>query len=95
MDACHASYAYFILERNYGHGKEHLSTVLCLLMMLAFLIDQIQEMACSLFQEVKRVVRAYRSLWERMRVIFQYITVGCWQKIYLLIARKQRFFDTS
>ena len=63
------------LEHNYGHGKEHLSTVLCLLMVLAFLIDQAQELSCSLFQEVRRVVKTYRSLWEGMRVIFQYITI--------------------
>ena len=34
-------------EHNYGHGKKYLSTILCLLMMLAFLIDQVQEICCS------------------------------------------------
>ena len=41
-------------EHNYGHGKENLSTIFCMLMMLAFFIDQIQEIACSLFQAVKK-----------------------------------------
>ena len=30
-------------ERNYGHGKQFLSSTLAGLMMLAFLVDQIQE----------------------------------------------------
>jgi hypothetical protein len=37
-------------ERNYGHGYRYLSTVFAMLMMLAFLIDQVQEMSCSSFK---------------------------------------------
>ena len=37
-------------EHNFGHGHQHLSTVLMHLMMLAFLIDQIQQRCCRLFQ---------------------------------------------
>jgi hypothetical protein len=38
------------LEHNYGHGEENLSVVLALVMMLAFLVDQTQQMCCPLFQ---------------------------------------------
>jgi hypothetical protein len=41
------------LEHNYGHGKQHLSTVLAMLMMLQFLIDQVQEVACPLFKAAR------------------------------------------
>lgn len=34
---------------NYGLGKQHLSEVFVFLMMLAFLIDQIQQLCCPLF----------------------------------------------
>ena len=81
-------------EHNYGHGKEYLSTIFCLLMMLAFLIDQIQEIACTLFQEAKKKAGTYRSLWERMRVILEYVSVFSWELLYRLIARKQSL-DTS
>ena len=37
------------LEHNYGHGKKHLSTVFATLTMLAFLIDQVQELSCPPF----------------------------------------------
>ena len=40
-------------EHNYGHGKQYLSTIFCMLMMLAFLIDQIQEICCPLFRKCR------------------------------------------
>ena len=40
-------------EHNYGHGKQHLATVLGILTILAFLLDQIQELSCPLFQAVE------------------------------------------
>jgi pimeloyl-ACP methyl ester carboxylesterase len=36
-------------EHNYGHGKKYLSTILCLLMLRSFLIDQFQKIFCRLF----------------------------------------------
>lgn len=81
-------------EHNYGHGKEYLATVFCLLMMLAFLIDQVQEMTCSLFRAVKKHAGTYRGLWEKMRVLFEYIKVPSWEDFYHLIGKK-KFFDTA
>ena len=54
-------------EHNYGHGKQNLSTVLATLMMLAFLVDQVQQACCPLFQAVLAKVKSRRSLWDRMR----------------------------
>ena len=36
-------------EHNFGHGHKHLATVFAYLMMLAFLIDQVQQRSCTLF----------------------------------------------
>ena len=54
-------------EHNYGHGKKNLSTVLMLLMMLAFLIDQVQQTCCPLFQAVLAKVMRRKTLWFRLR----------------------------
>jgi hypothetical protein len=82
------------LEHNYGHGKKYLSTILCLLMVLAFLIDQVQEIACSLFQAVKKRAGAYRSLWETTRVFFQYILIPSWEWLYQTMAKRE-YVNTS
>ncbi|MEA3295270.1 MAG: hypothetical protein U9P81_09955 [Euryarchaeota archaeon] len=36
---------------NFGHGKKNLSVVFAMLMMLAFLVDQTQQIACQLFRQ--------------------------------------------
>jgi hypothetical protein len=57
-------------EHNYGHGKKHLSVVFVLLMMLAFLVDQIQQFACQLFRAVWQKEGSKKQLWEHMRALF-------------------------
>jgi len=58
------------LEHNYGLGKQHLSAVFAHLMMLAFLVDQVQELCCPLFQAARKKCQARKTLWERIRSIF-------------------------
>lgn len=55
---------------NYGHGEENLSVVFATLMMLAFLVDQVQQRCCALFQAVWAKLGSKRRLWERMRALF-------------------------
>ena len=57
-------------EHNYGHGEQHLSVVFAMLMMLAFLVDQAQQLCCALFQAVWTKLGSKRLLWERMRALF-------------------------
>ncbi len=52
------------LEHNYGLGKKHLSAVFAHLMMLAFLIDQVQQMCCPLFKAALAKCRFRKYLWE-------------------------------
>ena len=51
-------------DHNYGHGEQNLSVVLALLMMLAFLVDQTQQLCCALF----------RAVWEKLGS--KLVTVG-------------------
>jgi len=57
-------------EHNYGHGEQHLSVVFAMLMMLAFLVDQTQQLCCALFQAVWAKLGSKRLLWERLRSLF-------------------------
>lgn len=81
-------------EHSYGHGKKNLSTILCLLMLLAFLIDQVQGMTCSLFQAVRKRAGSYRGIWENMRVLFQFLQIPSWEWLYQLMA-KNELINTS
>src|SRR5499426_719006 len=57
-------------EHNYGHGEQHLSVVFAMLMMLAFLVDQAQQLCCGLFRAVWTKLGSKRLLWERLRALF-------------------------
>ena len=57
-------------DHNYGHGEQNLSVVLAVLMMLAFLVDQTQQLCCALFRAVWEKLGSKRLLWERMRALF-------------------------
>ena len=57
-------------EHNYGHGEQHLAVVFAMLMMLAFLVDQAQQLCCALFRAVWLKLGSKRLLWERMRALF-------------------------
>ncbi len=59
------------LEHNYGHGEQNLSVVLALLMMLAFLVDQTQQLCCPLFQAAWHKLQTKRHLWEEIRNCFR------------------------
>src|SRR5436305_8199215 len=57
-------------EHNDGHGLKNLSVVFAMVMMLAFLVDQTQQLCCALFQAVWTKLGSKRLLWERMRALF-------------------------
>ncbi len=59
------------LEHNYGLGKKHLSAVFAHLVMLAFLVDQVQQLCCPLFQAALAKCRSRGSLWEKIRIVFK------------------------
>jgi hypothetical protein len=72
-------------EHNYGHGKKHLSSVFVSLMFLAFLIDQIQEACCNVFQAAHKKSHSRIVLWERIRGLFLEFYINKWEDIYLSI----------
>ncbi len=57
-------------EHNYGHGEQHLSVVFARVMLLAFLVDQAQQLCCALFRAVWAKLGSKRLLWERIRALF-------------------------
>ena len=78
------------LEHNYGHGKKFLSTILCLLMLLAFFVDQIQGMACSLFRTIKKQAGSFQNLWNKLKTLFEFVEWASWEALYQFMAARKR-----
>lgn len=73
-------------EHNYGHGQQHLATVLALLMLLAFLLDQIQQRCCQLFRQLWHGLGTKAKLWEMLRSVFRVLTFPTMESLFRHIA---------
>jgi hypothetical protein len=73
-------------EHNFGHGEKHLSVVFAMLMMLAFAIDQAQQLGCQLFQTAWDEAGSKHLLWERMRALFGELSLDSMTDIWRIIA---------
>jgi hypothetical protein len=69
-------------EHNYGLGKEHLSEIFVMLMMLAFLVDQAQQLCCALFQGVWNKLKTKRLLREMVRQLFHGFEVESMEQLF-------------
>lgn len=74
------------LGHNYGLGKKNLSAVFTVLTMLAFLIDQAQQLGCWLFQAALKKQKAKKYLWEDIRGFFRHYQVDSMETILRAIA---------
>ena len=90
-------------EHNFGHGYKHLSTVFTMLMMLAFLIDQAEQLCCGLFQGALKKLKFKKSrLWRYIRGFFDLYVISSWEILYKAIinggkggSRKAPVLDSS
>jgi hypothetical protein len=72
-------------EHNYGLGAKYLSMVFVTLMMLAFLVDQTQQLTCTLFQSVWKKLGSKKALWEKIRALFDCFLLDSMEMLYLAI----------
>ena len=73
-------------EHNFGHGHKHLSVVFATLMMLAFLVDQVQQLCCPLFRAAWKELGSKRSLWEKVRGRFDNFVLDSMRQLLESIA---------
>lgn len=69
-------------EHNYGHGYNNLCSVMTMLMLLAFLIDQVQQLCCKLYQKVRKKCGALIELFLKRRVYLEIAVWSNWQDVY-------------
>jgi hypothetical protein len=77
-------------EHNYGHGFQHLATVLALLMLLAFLVDQIQQRCCKLFRQLWQGLKTKSKLWASLRNLFSVLVFEAMEALYRHMASLYR-----
>ena len=76
-------------EHNFGHGYKNLSHVFGLLMFLAFLIDQVQQRCCGLFQEALEKAKRKIRFWEKLRMYVLEFYVDSWAALYSAMGKRR------
>lgn len=74
-------------EHNYGHGKKNLASVLATIMMLAFLVDQVQAAADTLFRKVSSALASKMKFWEALRAVFALKSLDSMSHAFRIIAQ--------
>jgi len=68
-------------EHNYGHGQQHLSSVLLTLLLLAFLCHSALGLGCATYQAVRRELGARRTFFNDLRTLTRYFYFPSWQRL--------------
>lgn len=77
------------LEHNYGHGEEHLASNLACLMFLVFLIDQVEQLACPVFNKAWQSCFSKIKLWEVIRQYFMTFIIDSWYQLLKTLAYRR------
>jgi hypothetical protein len=56
-----------------------------MLMMLAFLIDQVQQLCCQIYQRARAKEGPLSALFERVRSMIHFYIIDCWETLYRFI----------
>ena len=73
-------------EHNYGHGKDHLSTMFAYLMLYAFYLDQLIQACSRTFSKIEKKIVTKIKLWGYLKAIFQTTYCSSIENIYKIIA---------
>lgn len=82
-------------EHNFGHGKKNLCSIFSMLMMLAFLIDQLSELCNPLFQKAKKAALTYKALWQSWHILIRYTVFADWDFLLSVVAEETHFSPNS
>ncbi len=66
---------------TFGHGKKHLSTVLVLLMLQAFLTHTVLPLCDQVYQQVRAQLATRQTLFDDLRALTRYLFFANWDDL--------------
>ena len=76
-------------EHNYGHGYENLCSVMTMLMLLSFLIDQVQQLCCQSYQQARSHVGTFAGLFEFARSLIKLFAWESFDQLWTYIGHPE------
>jgi hypothetical protein len=77
------------LEHNFGHGKQHLSSVLATMNLLAFALHTLLEITDTSYQLVRTAVGARRKFFQHLEALTAYLIFESWEQLMDFMMRGQ------
>jgi len=74
------------LEHNFGHGTQHLSCVLLILNLLAFLVHTVQELTQPAYLCLRQALGARKTFFNDLRALTRYLFFDDWQTLFQFMA---------
>jgi len=84
----------YCFEHNFGHGYNNLSTIFGMLMVLAFLIDQIQELSSEVFKKAIKSFPTRQQFWFAVRAFFAFGIFDSWENYLNKISTRTMMAET-
>jgi hypothetical protein len=75
-------------EHNYGHGKQHLSSVLLTLLFLAFLVHTVLQLSSSRYRAIREALGARRTFFNDLRALMRYLYFDDWDTFMSFMCRQ-------
>jgi hypothetical protein len=69
------------LEHNYGHGKQHLSSLLTTFILLAFLFHTVLEWTDKDYRRIRKMLPSRKTFFDDLRALTRYICFDGWQHL--------------
>lgn len=79
----------YAFEHNFGHGNQHLSTVLLTLLFLAFLFHSVLHLTSPLYAALRQAIGARRDFFNHVRALTCYLYFPSWDDMVAFMADKQ------
>jgi Transposase DDE domain len=70
---------------NFGHGYNNLCSVMTMFMLLAFLIDQVQQACCKVYQKARKHVGTFSVLFSEIRMLIKYAVWNSFHQLLVFI----------
>lgn len=68
-------------EHNYGHGKQHLSSLLATFILLAFLFHTVLEWTDKDYRRIREMLPSRKTFFDDLRALTRYICFDSWQHL--------------
>jgi hypothetical protein len=67
------------LEHNYGHGRQHLASVLIVLNVLAFLLHTVMDLTSEKYRQLRQELGARMTFFDDVRTLMRYCQFASWE----------------